>query len=63
MQGGQRFQGLFGFVFSIIFSLLFLAALYFAVRVKKQTQIPCRKRIRLMLAGVRGGKRLEPYSL
>lgn len=40
-----------------------LAALYFAVRVKKQTQIPCRKRIRLMLAGVRGGKRLEPYSL
>lgn len=31
MQGGQRFQGLFGFLFSIIFSLLFLAALYFAV--------------------------------
>ena len=33
MQGGQRFQGLFGFLFSIVFSLLFLAALYFAVLV------------------------------
>ena len=33
MQGGQRFQGLLGFLFSIVFSLLFLAALYFAVLV------------------------------
>lgn len=33
MQGGQRFQGLTGFVFSIIFSLLFVAAIYFAVLV------------------------------
>lgn len=33
MQGGQRFQGLTGFVFSIILSLLFSAALYFAVLV------------------------------
>ena len=33
MQGGQRFQGLFGLLFSIVFSLLFLAALYFAVLV------------------------------
>ncbi len=33
MQGGQRFQGTMDFVFSIIFSLLFVAALYFAVLV------------------------------
>ena len=33
MQGGQRFQGLMGFVFSVIFSLLFVAAIYFAVLV------------------------------
>lgn len=38
-----------------------LAAIYFAVRVKKQTDIDCARRIKLMLAGVRGGKRLEPY--
>ena len=38
-----------------------LAALYFAIRVKKQTDIGCLNRIKLMLAGVRGGKRLEPY--
>lgn len=39
----------------------YLAAFYFAIRVKKQTDIDCLKRINLMLAGVRGGKRLEPY--
>lgn len=33
MQGGQRFQGLMGFVFSVIFSLLFTASLYFAILV------------------------------
>ena len=33
MQGGQRFQGLTGFVFSIVFSLLFVAAIYFAMLV------------------------------
>ena len=33
MQGGQRFQGLPGFVFSVIFSLLFAAAIYFAMLV------------------------------
>jgi len=33
MQGGQRYQGVMGFVFSIVFSLLFLAAIYFAVLV------------------------------
>lgn len=31
MQGGQHFQGLMDFVFSVIFSLLFVAAIYFAV--------------------------------
>ena len=39
-----------------------LAALYFAVKVKKHTEIGCLKRIKLMRAGVRGGKRLEPYQ-
>ena len=38
------------------------AALYFAIRVKKHTDIPCPKRIKLMLAGVKGGERLEPYK-
>ena len=33
MQGGQHYQGLTGFVFSVIFSLLFVAAIYFAVLV------------------------------
>ena len=33
MQGGQRFQGLMGFVFSIVFSLLFVATIYFGVLV------------------------------
>ena len=39
----------------------YLAALYFAVRVKKQTDITCWRRVKLMFAGVAGGKRLEPY--
>lgn len=33
MQGGKRFQGLMDFIFSIIFSLVFLAAMYFAILV------------------------------
>jgi membrane protein len=33
MQGGQRFQGALGMLFSVIFSLLFVAALYFAILV------------------------------
>ena len=33
MQGGQRFQGALGYLFSVVFSLLFLAALYFAILV------------------------------
>lgn len=31
MQGKQKFQGVVGFAFSIVFSLLFLAAVYFAL--------------------------------
>lgn len=38
-----------------------LMALYFAIRFKRQTDLSVMKRIRLMLAGVRGGKRMEPY--
>lgn len=33
MQGGQRFQGFADFIFSIVFSLIFLASMYFAVLV------------------------------
>lgn len=33
MQGGKRFEGLIYFLFSIVFSLLFLAAMYFSVLV------------------------------
>ncbi len=33
LQGGQRYQGLMDFLFSVIFSLVFLAAMYFAVLV------------------------------
>ncbi len=33
MQGGQRFQGALGYFFSVVFSMLFLAALYFAILV------------------------------
>lgn len=40
----------------------YLAALYFAIRVKKSTNIACRKRIKLMFAGVNGGKKLVPYK-
>lgn len=33
MQGGQRFQGIMNFLFSIVFSFAFLAAMYFSVLV------------------------------
>ncbi len=33
MQGGQRFQGVMYFLFSIVFSLVFLAAMYFSILV------------------------------
>ena len=31
IQGGQRFQGIMGYAFSVIFSLLLVAAIYFAI--------------------------------
>jgi len=40
----------------------YLAALYFAGKTKKQTDISHFKRIKLMFDGVRGGRRLEPYK-
>ena len=33
LQGGERYQGLAGFLFSLVFSLLFVAAIYFAILV------------------------------
>lgn len=33
LQGGQRFQGALGYLFSVVFSLVFLATLYFAILV------------------------------
>lgn len=33
LQGGQRFSGALGYLFSVVFSLLFVAALYFAILV------------------------------
>ena len=33
MQGGRRFQGLMGFVFSVILALIFIGAMYFAILV------------------------------
>lgn len=33
MQGGQRFQGFMYFIFSIVFSLMFLAGIYFSILV------------------------------
>ena len=39
-----------------------LMALYFGIRFKRQTELGVFHRTRLMLAGVRGGKTMTPYS-
>ena len=39
----------------------YLMVLYFGIRFKRKTDIGVIKRIRLMCAGVRGGKKMEPY--
>lgn len=39
----------------------YLMAVYFAVHFKKETKVPCIKRICLMFAGVWGGRKLLPY--
>lgn len=38
-----------------------LMAVYFAVRFKRQTQVPLLRRVRLQLDGVKGGKTMRPY--
>lgn len=38
-----------------------LMALYFAIRFKRKTDLGVGKRIRLMMAGVKGGKHMVPY--
>ena len=43
-------------------SISFFMVLRFAICFKKPTQISCRNRIRLMMAGRRGGKKLRPYQ-
>lgn len=35
---------------------------YFALRFKRMTDVPPLRRLRLMLAGVRGGKKMRPYA-
>ncbi|MBE6959779.1 MAG: glycosyltransferase family 2 protein [Ruminococcaceae bacterium] len=40
----------------------YLAAPYFAFRFKRKTQIPAMQRLKLMLAGIRGGKKMLPYE-
>lgn len=40
----------------------YLAAPYFAFRFKRKTQIPAVRRLKLMLAGIRGGKTMLPYE-
>lgn len=39
----------------------YLMALYFAIRFKRETKVSVWRRLRLVYAGVRGGKRLIPY--
>lgn len=39
----------------------YLMAPYFAIRFKRETAVPVMKRLRLIYAGVRGGKTLTPY--
>lgn len=40
----------------------YLMALYFGIRFRRQTDIGCRDRLKLMFAGVRGGKTMKPYG-
>lgn len=39
-----------------------IMAIYFAVRVKRETALTVGKRIKLALAGVKAGKRMQPYQ-
>lgn len=40
----------------------YLTAPYFAFRFKRTTQIPAMRRLKLILAGIRGGKTMRPYE-
>lgn len=40
----------------------YVAAMYFAVNFKRQTEIGVLRRIKLIYSGVRGGKTLQPYK-
>ena len=40
----------------------YLMALYFAIRFKRETTVGMWRRLRLVYAGVRGGKRMIPYA-
>lgn len=40
----------------------YVMAMYFAVRFKRKTQVNVWKRIALVYSGVRGGKKMRPYS-
>jgi len=42
--------------------ICYLMAPYFAIRFKRETSVPVLKRLKLVFAGVRGGKRFAPYS-
>ena len=39
-----------------------LMAIYFGVRFKRDTELSIKRRVQLMLLGVRGGKNMEPYK-
>lgn len=39
----------------------YLMALYFGLRIKRQTDLPAGKRVKLMFAGVRNGRHMVPY--
>ena len=39
-----------------------LMAVYFGVRFKRDTELSIKRRVQLMLLGVRGGKNMEPYQ-
>lgn len=40
----------------------YLMAPYFAIRFKRKTEVPVLRRLRLVFAGVRGGRDLRPYQ-
>ena len=39
-----------------------LMGIYFGVRFKRETNVPVMRRVQLIFRGIRGGKKLEPYT-